>query len=168
MRFEHTGRKAPGLSDSRRVGAARGFPPKLVTAIVAGTLQRIRFVLSVATLACLAAVVAAAHSGPEKTFTGEISDSQCSFNVHSRSQSHKEMMDMSSDLKTPADCARFCVRERGGRYVLHAKNKVYKLDNQNLAGLNAGLEVKLVGVLDPKTDTIAIHSIEPLPKADSH
>jgi len=126
------------------------------------TLGRIRFVLSIASFVCLAAISALAHAGPEKTFTGEIGDSQCSFNVHSRTQSHKEMMDMSSDLKTPADCARFCVKERGGRYVLQVKDKVYKLDNQDLAEQNAGLAVKLVGVLDPKTDTIAVHSIEAL------
>ena len=62
----------------------------------------------------------------------------------------------------PADCARFCVKERGGRYVLQTKDKIYKLDNQDLAEKSAGLEVKLIGVLDPKTDTIAVHSIAPL------
>lgn len=126
-----------------------------------------RPILSVS-LVFLAAALAAARPGPEKAFVGEIGDSQCSFNVHSRTQSHKEMMDMSSDLKTPADCARFCVKERGGRYVLQAKDKIYKLDNQDLAEQNAGLQVKLTGILDPKTDTIAVHSIEPLsPKPNS-
>jgi|SRR5690348_18431560 len=127
-----------------------------------------RPILSVS-LVFLAAALAAARPGPEKTFVGEIGDSQCSFNVHSRTQSHKEMMDMSSDLKTPADCARFCVKERGGRYVLQVKDKVYKLDNQDLAEQSAGLAVKVVGVLDPKTDTIAVRSIEPVsPRPNSH
>lgn len=125
-------------------------------------IRKARWILWTASFVCLAAISALAYPGPEKTFVGEIGDSQCSFNVHSRTQSHKEMMDMSSDLKTPADCARFCVKERGGRYVLQAKDKAYKLDNQDLAEKSAGLKVKLVGVLDPQTDTIAVHSIVPL------
>lgn len=125
-------------------------------------IRKAPWILWGASFVCLTAISALAHPGPEKAFVGEIGDSQCSFNVHSRTQSHKEMMDMSSDLKTPADCARFCVKERGGRYVLQTKDKIYKLDNQDLAEKSAGLEVKLIGVLDPKTDTIAVHSIAPL------
>jgi uncharacterized protein DUF5818 len=103
--------------------------------------------------------------GPEKTFRGEIADSQCALNVHSLSQSHKEMMDMRTDLKTNADCARFCVKERGGKYVLQYKDKVYRLDKPDEAEPFAGEQVKIVGILDPKTNTITIRSITPLKRA---
>jgi hypothetical protein len=96
----------------------------------------------------------------EKTFKGEIADTQCALNVHSLSQSHKEMMEMKPEIKTEADCARFCVKERGGRYVLQSKDKVYKLDAQVLAEEWAGQKVRVVGKLDPKTGTITVAKIE--------
>ena len=98
----------------------------------------------------------------EKTFKGEIVDSQCALNVHSLSQSHKEMMEMKAEIKTEAECARFCVKERGGRYVLQTKDKVYKLDAQVLAEEWAGQKVKVVGTLDPKTNKITVEKIEAL------
>ena len=101
-------------------------------------------------------------AGDEKTFKGEIADTQCALNVHSLSQSHKEMMDMKPEIKTEAACARFCVKERGGRYVLQIKGKVYKLDAQELAEKWAGQKVKVVGKLDAKTDVITVRSIDAL------
>jgi hypothetical protein len=101
----------------------------------------------------------------EKTFRGEIADTQCALNVHSLSQSHKEMMGMKPEIKTEADCARFCVKERGGRYVLQSKDKVYKLDAQALAEEWAGQKVKVVGTLDPKTNAITVDKIEALAPA---
>lgn len=118
-------------------------------------------------LVAAATLAAPAHHERERVFRGEIGDTQCAFNVHSLSQSHKEMMAMRPGLLTATDCALFCVKKRGGRFVLQVKNKVYKLDNQKLAEQNAGLIVRLVGVLDPKTGTIAVHSIEPLAKPNS-
>jgi len=100
------------------------------------------------------------HGAEEKTFRGEIADSQCALNVHSLSQSHKEMMEMKPEIKTDTDCARFCVKERGGRFVLQTKDKVYKLDAQVLAEQWAGQKVKLTGTLDPKTNAIAVEKIE--------
>lgn len=98
----------------------------------------------------------------EKTFRGEIADSQCALNVHSLSQSHKEMIEMKPEIKTDADCARYCVKERGGRFMLQTKDKVYKLDAQVLAEQWAGQKVKLTGTLDPKTNTITVEKIEAL------
>lgn len=103
-----------------------------------------------------------ARGGDEKTFKGEIADTQCALNVHSLSQSHKEMIEMRPDVKTNAECARYCVKERGGRFVLQTKDKVYKLDAQAIAEPWAGLKVKIVGTLDPKTDVISVRSMEPL------
>lgn len=103
-----------------------------------------------------------ARGADEKTFRGEIADTQCALNVHSLSQSHKEMMGMKPEIKTDADCARFCVKERGGRFVLQSKDKVYKLDAQVLAEPWAGQKVKLTGTLDPKTNMITVDKIEAL------
>jgi hypothetical protein len=96
----------------------------------------------------------------EKTFHGEIADTQCAMNVHSLSQSHKEMMGMKPEIKTNRDCARYCVKERGGRYVLQTKDKVYKLDAQILAQEWAGQKVKVVGTLDSKTAVLTVVKIE--------
>jgi hypothetical protein len=107
-------------------------------------------------------VAASAYGQSEKVYEGEIADSQCALNVHSLSASHKEMIDMGSAGKTSTDCAHFCVKERGGKYVLQTKHEVYKLDRQDLAQQSAGLKVKLVGTLDPKTNIVQVRSIEPL------
>jgi uncharacterized protein DUF5818 len=108
---------------------------------------------------CLAGLGGTVLGANEKTFVGEIADTQCALNVHSLSQSHKEMIAMKSAGKTEADCARYCVKERGGRFVLQTKDKVYRLDNQELAERNAGLKVRVIGVLDAKSDTITVRSI---------
>jgi hypothetical protein len=114
-------------------------------------------------LAALAGIALTAAAGPgagEKVFSGEIADSQCALNVHSLSQSQKEMMGMKPEIKTDAQCVRFCVNERGGRYMLQTKTKVYKLDAQVLAEEWAGQKVKLVGTLDPKTNIIAVEKMQ--------
>jgi len=110
-------------------------------------------------LAGFGAIRASEH---EQVFDGEISDSQCALNVHSLSRSHEEMLKKKSIGTTAAECARYCVKNMGGVYVLSVKNKVYKLDNQDLADKYAGQKVKLRGVLDEKLNTIAVHSITPV------
>jgi hypothetical protein len=110
----------------------------------------------------LSATAAIARPDADKTFRGEIADTQCALNVHSLSQSHKEMIAMEPDVKSNADCARFCVKNRGGRFVLQSKDKVYRFDKPDQAEPFAGQQVKVTGTLDPKTNTISIHSITPL------
>ena len=100
----------------------------------------------------------------EKTFVGEIADSQCALNVHSLDRSHKTMIKMGNAGKTPADCARYCVSQRGGKFVLQTKTDVYKIDNQAVAEKSAGLKVKVTGILDPKTNTIQLRTIDPIPQ----
>ncbi len=112
-------------------------------------------VLSVA-LGCIAA------TGKEQVFKGEIGDSQCALNVHSLSRSHEEMLQKKDVGTTAADCARYCVKNLGGVFVLQVKDKVYKLDNKELAEKNAGSKVKVTGVLDTATNTIAVHSMQPI------
>ena len=124
--------------------------------------SRARSILGAAALALVMAGYPRARGGDEKKFRGEIADTQCALNVHSLSQSHKEMIAMKPEVKTNADCARYCVKERGGRFVLQTPDKVYKLDKQVLAEQWAGLRVKIVGTLDPKTDIITVRTIEPV------
>ena len=119
-----------------------------------GKLRTARVLLVVAALCCIAA------GGKEEIFKGEIGDSQCALNVHSLSRSHEEMLKNKSIGVSAADCARHCVKTLGGVYVLQVKNKVYKLDNQELAEKNAGMKVKVTGVLDSLNNTIAVHSME--------
>lgn len=123
--------------------------------------NRPRFTLILFALAGAMAMTRQTFSAEEKIFRGEIADSPCALNVHSLVKSHKEMMDMKSDLKTHADCARFCVRERGGKFVLQSGEKVYHLDNPDQAEPFAGQQVKIVGILDPTTNTITVNSITP-------
>jgi hypothetical protein len=98
----------------------------------------------------------------EQVFKGEISDSQCALNVHSLSRSHEEMLKKKSIGTTAADCTRYCVKYMGGVFVISVKDKVYKIDNQELGDKFAGQQVKLTGVLDVKSNTIAVHSIVPI------
>jgi len=114
------------------------------------------------TLVAAACMVCFAGGGQERVFIGEIGDSQCALNVHSLSRSHKEMLKKPGVGTSAADCARYCVKNLGGVFVLVVKEKVYKLDNQELAEKNAGVKVKLTGILDPQTNIIAVHTMEPL------
>jgi hypothetical protein len=107
----------------------------------------------------LAAVTPLALPEADTTFRGEIADTQCALNVHSLSRSHQEMIAMEPSVKTNGECARFCVKNRGGRFVLQYKNKVYRLDKPDQAEPFAGQQVKVVGTLDPKTNTITVRSI---------
>jgi hypothetical protein len=121
-----------------------------------------RWILGLGILAYAGGVTGTVFGGTEASFKGEIADSQCALGVHSLTQSHKEMIGMNPAIKTDAECVRYCVKERGGRFVLLVKQKVYRLDRQDLAGLHAGVKVKIAGTLDPKTDTITVRSIEPV------
>jgi len=100
--------------------------------------------------------------GDEKVFTGEIGDTQCAMNVHSMDKSHKEMLKVQSVGKTAADCTLYCIKNRGGRFVLQNKDKVYHLDKPELVEPYAGQKVRVVGTLDPQTQTIEVHRVDPL------
>lgn len=95
-----------------------------------------------------------------RTFRGEIADSQCAFNVHSLTRSHREMLKSKSMGGTSASCALYCVRYLGGDFVLSASKEVYRLDNQEEARKFVGAKVKLTGALAPKSDTIHVIKIE--------
>lgn len=124
--------------------------------------KKTRLILWIAIFVGMTVVGPQASGGDEKAFKGEIADTQCALNVHSLSQSHKEMIEMKPEVKTNAECARYCVKQRGGRFVLQTHDKVYKLDAQVQAEQWAGRNVKIVGTLDPKTDVITVRSIDAL------
>jgi hypothetical protein len=117
---------------------------------------------------CLIAMILLSLTGPsafggdEKTFTGEIGDTQCAMNVHSLDKSHKEMLKVKSVGKTAADCTLYCIKNRGGRFVLQYKDKVYRLDKPELVEPYAGQKVRVIGILDPQAETIEVHRIDPL------
>ncbi|MGA9184239.1 MAG: DUF5818 domain-containing protein [Candidatus Acidiferrales bacterium] len=112
-------------------------------------------------LAGVLATTAAATPAGTSTLTGEISDSQCATNVHSATRSHQEMLKGQNMGGTSADCARLCVKDMGGNYVLLVKEKVYKLDDQELAEKYAGAKVKVTGTVDAEGKTIHVKSMEP-------
>jgi hypothetical protein len=111
-------------------------------------------------LALLFALAPAPAAVGEEEFTGMIADSQCAMNVHSLSQSHKEMLQSKEAGTTDADCVWYCVSQRGGRFVLQNKSKIYKLDKQDIGRKFAGSKVRVTGTLDSKTNTIHVMSIE--------
>ena len=117
---------------------------------------------------CLAALILLfltspfAFGGDEKVFTGEIGDTQCAMNVHSLDKSHKEMLKVKSVGKTAADCTLYCIKNRGGRFVLQNKDKVYRLDKPELVEPYAGQKVRVLGVLDAQSETIEVHRVDPL------
>ena len=116
-----------------------------------------------AAMLALAMILLAGAEEKPHTFTGEIADSQCALNVHSFDKSHQEMLKVKSVGKTAADCTLYCIKNRGGRFVLQNKRSVFHLDNQELAEPFAGRKVKVTGTLDAKTETIQVRSIDPLP-----
>ena len=72
----------------------------------------------------------------DKTFTGEIMDSQCADMA-----SHDNMM-KGENAHNAKECTISCVK-KGGSYALYdpAEKKAYKLDNQKKVGAFAGQTV---------------------------
>lgn len=125
--------------------------------------------LFLVTMAVAASIAVQAQNGKkdeEESFKGVIADSQCALNVHSLTKSHKEMLQDKTIGSTPADCVWFCVKQRGGRFVLQNRDKVYKLDDQSLGRNFAAKKVEIFGTLDPQTNTIHIHRMELLADDD--
>jgi hypothetical protein len=119
------------------------------------------------TLTLASALVPLSRGAGDKIFKGYITDSQCALNVHSLSQSHKEMLQSKNVGTTAADCVWYCVKQRGGRFVLQEKSKVYKLDDQSVGQDLAGKKVQVTGVLDAQANTIHVRKIEVVAD-DSH
>jgi hypothetical protein len=87
-------------------------------------------------------------------WTGKISDSMCG--VKHGSGEH------GGTAASDRECTEKCIKN-GAKYVFVSGDKVYKIANQNFAGLktHAGHEVVLTG--DMKDDTVTVSKIE-MPK----
>ena len=105
-----------------------------------------------------------ASAGAEEStiFKGEISDSQCAFNVHSLTKSHGEMLKSKSGAAghNSATCSIYCITQLGGKFVLTSKGHVYHLDNQDLPRRFVGAKVKLRGPADAKGEVLHVISID--------
>jgi hypothetical protein len=104
---------------------------------------------------CAAAGLGVARAA-DKTFTGEIMDSQCA-----DMGSHDNMM-AGAHATNAKDCAIACVKQ-GGAYALYdpAGKHAYKLDNQKKAQAFAGQKVTITGKLDASGESIQVTSIKP-------
>jgi hypothetical protein len=96
----------------------------------------------------LAALVASPPPA-KQTFAGTITDDMCPKADHSRMQMGP----------TDAECARACADVHGASYVLYDGKNIYMLSDQQTPEKFAGQKVKVVGTLDPKTDSIQVDSI---------
>ena len=85
------------------------------------------------------------------TWTGTISDSMCGVKHPAGEHDGKKM--------TERDCTEACIKG-GAKYVFVTGDKVYKIANQDYAGLkaHAGQKVTLTG--DMKDDTITVAKVE--------
>jgi len=84
-----------------------------------------------------------------RTFTGVITDSECSTADHSR-------MRMGP---TDAECVTACISEHGATYVLYDGKNVYALSDQKTPEKFAARRVTVAGTLDAKKKTIQVTSI---------
>jgi hypothetical protein len=107
------------------------------------------------------ATVTAVDTTP-KVFEGEISDSQCGFNIHSTKRSHEEMLKTGYMGKTAVECAANCVHGHGGQFVFVSTDKksAYKVEPQSVVGEYAGQKVRIEGTLEK--GTISVTTIKPL------
>jgi hypothetical protein len=98
----------------------------------------------------------------DQTWTGQISDSMCGAN-HSQMIATKNKELRVSSGAPERDCTLACVKD-SGKYVFIRPGKVYKLANQNFAGIamHAGETVRLTG--DLQGDVITVSKIAVVPK----
>ena len=106
------------------------------------------------------ALAAAVHAQSQRTFRGEVSDSQCALNVHSLTRSHMEMLKSKSMGGTSNTCSVYCIEHLGGYLVLSIGKDVYRLDRTDLVHGFEGQKVKVIGVLDTKLNQIHVLKIE--------
>ena len=100
-------------------------------------------------IVCLLAVAALSAQQGKQTFTGTITDDECSRADHPR-------MRMGP---TDAACVRACISAHGASYVLYDGKDIYTLSDQEAPEKFAGQKVTVVGALDAKTKTIKVESM---------
>jgi hypothetical protein len=98
----------------------------------------------------------------DKTFNGEIMDSQCAKNgSHAMMLAKEGMAGKENDPMAKTMCTKNCVK-MGGKYVLFdaASKTTYELDDQTKLEQFAGQAVKVTGTLDKTTKTIHVTDIK--------
>ena len=100
-------------------------------------------------IVCLLAFAVLSAPQGKQTFTGTITDDECSRADHSR-------MRMGP---TDAECVRACISAHGASYVLYDGKDIYTLSDQRTPERFAGQKVAVVGALDANTKTIEVESI---------
>ena len=119
---------------------------------------------AVSVVACMVLAGASFLVAKDKTFTGEIYDSQCAKESSHAMMLKKEGMGDKdpNDPMAKAMCTNNCVKKMGGKYVLFdaAKKTVYQLDDQQKPEQFAGQKVKVSGTLDKATQTIHVTAIQ--------
>jgi hypothetical protein len=100
-------------------------------------------------LASLLVVASSSAGQSTQTFTGIITDSECSTGNHAK-------MRMGP---TDAECTRACVSAHGASFVLYTGKEVFALTDQQTPDKFAGQKVRVTGTLDGKTKTIRVESI---------
>jgi hypothetical protein len=118
-----------------------------------------QFIVVVVAALCILPL-AGAKDATSQAFTGEVSDTQCAFNIHSHNSSHNEMLQGGTMGDTPEDCVRACFN-RGGGYALvdTANQKVYHLDNSTEVGRFAGRKDHIRAVYDRKANLLHVVEI---------
>jgi hypothetical protein len=111
---------------------------------------------------CLLVISVLSHAGDgdAHAFLGEVSDSQCAFNIHSLTHSHQEMLKSKSMGGSAKECADYCIKYLGGVLVLSSKQEVYRLSNPERVAVFTGRQVRITGTLEPKTKTITVQTVE--------
>ena len=106
------------------------------------------------TVFCVGAGLGVARAA-DRTFTGEIMDSQCADMA-----SHDNMM-KGEGATNAKECTIACVK-KGGTYSLYvpAAKQSYKLDNQKKAAAFAGQKVTVTGSVDSSGDSIKVANIQ--------
>ena len=110
--------------------------------------QKIEFVFAALVLTAGLALPSLLAASKAETFVGQVSDAMCG-------AQHME------PGATPAGCTRTCV-SKGAKYALVVGDKVYTLDGENRAALDAlnglaGQKAKVTGTA--KGDTIEVNSV---------
>ncbi len=117
----------------------------------------------VITIAVCALLLPALAVAKDKTFTGEIMDSQCAKDGSHAMMLKKEGMGDKdpNDPMAKKMCTLNCVK-MGGKYVLFdaASKTAYQLDDQTKPEQFAGQNVKITGTLDKATKTIHVTDIK--------
>src|SRR5262245_17327341 len=100
-------------------------------------------------LICLLTAVPLSAGQKTRSFIGTITDDICA------KAGHASMQMGPNDT----ECTKACVISHGAHYVLQNEKSVYSLTDQTTPEKFAGQRVRIVGTLDPKTNTIRVESM---------